>query len=241
MTPKLSLVTGTRNRPESFARMLDSIINHTTVPWELVVSDASDDPIVCSDERVRIIPERPRLTCTKGYNVAFRAAVGEFLLFLNDDAEVCEGYDTTAIDFMEKHPRVGLGALHYSEDGGPFHVNSAWGTIYANFGIFRKSVGESVGFFDEDLQMYGCDNSIAIRILMADLGVSDIPGANIIHHSVKDQQRIENQRYRHRDNETLSSKYMPYRDEWALNYRQLKVQTGTIPWVHGRAPELSAQ
>ncbi len=241
MTPKLSLIVGTRNRTESFQRLVDSIIRYTSVPWELVVSDASDTPIVCKDDRVRIIPERPRLGCTKGYNVAFRAAQGEYLIWLNDDAEVCEGYAETAIAFMEKYPRIGLGALHYSEDGGPFRVNSAWGVPYANFGIISKWLGDVVGWFDEDLEMYGCDNSLTIRVLMAGSGVSDIPGAHIIHHSVKDEHRLENQRTRHRDNEKLTNKYMPHREDWVNNYRRLKVNTGTIAWAHGRAPEMASR
>lgn len=239
MKPVLSLVTGARNRPESFRRLVDSIVEHTSTPWELVVSDASDEPIVCDLPNVRILPERPRLGCTKGFNRAFREAMGEWVIWLNDDAEVCPGYDREAMRFMKSHPEIGLGALHYSECGGPFHVNSAWKTIYANFGIVPRHIGESVGWFDEDLQMYGCDNSLALKILLQNYGIADIPDSRILHHSVKDQARIENQHMRSRDNEILTSKYMPRQREWVWTFNRLRVHSGAEPWSHGVQPGMA--
>src|SRR5690349_8922201 len=132
MTPTLSLVTGKVGRDDSFERLLSSILKHTTVDWELVVSDASVYPFISIQPNIRIIPESPRLNHTKGYNAAFRECRGRYVMWLNDDAEVCPNYDTEAIAFMESHPEIGLGALLYSENGGPFHWNQAWGAGYAN-------------------------------------------------------------------------------------------------------------
>ncbi len=239
MMPKLSLVTGTRNRPESFQRLLSSIVVNTSVPWELVVADASDVPMDATHlrEEVRILPERPRLGCVKGYNRAFRECLGEFVLWLNDDCEVCPGYDTAAIEFMEQYPQTGLGALHYSEKGGEFHVNAAYRALYANFGIIRKQLGDAVGWFNESLEMYGCDNSLTFKVLLENYGVNDIPGARIIHHSEQDDERRQNQRSRRRDNETLTETYMSMRHHWLMSFHRNRVHTGTIPWEHGCAPE----
>lgn len=239
MTPVLSLITGTRNRQDSLNRLIRSIAAHTPMDYELVIADASDVPVeVEPDERVRILPERPKQTCSKGYNAAFRAAQGKWCLFLNDDAEVCPGYADTAIRFMEAHPNIGLGALHYSENGGPFRINSAWGVPYANFGIISKSLGDQVGWIDESIEMYGGDNSLTFRVLLAGMGVSDIPGAHIIHHSIKDQNRVENQSHRMHDNLTLTRLYMPLRDSWTATYKAHRVHTGTVPWSHGVEPKL---
>ncbi len=239
MTPKLSIVTGTMNRQESFLRLVNSIVDRASVAWELIVSDASDEPYNLQlPGNVKMLPERPRLGCVKGYNRAFREATGEWIIWLNDDCEVMPNFDAAAIGFMEANRKIGLGALHYSEDSGPFHVNSAWGCIYANFGIIRKSLGTQVGFFDEDLEMYGCDNSLTLRVLLAGFGVAGIADSQVIHHSVKDSHRIENQRSRREDNEILTRKYMPHRAEWTAVYRENFIDDGTDPWIHGRRPEL---
>jgi GT2 family glycosyltransferase len=234
----LSLVTGKVGRDAEFQRLVDSIIRHTTVEWELVVSDASPAPYVSALPNIRVFHENPRQTHSIGYNKAFRASIGKWCLWLNDDAEVCHDYDTEAITFMERHPHIGLGALHYSECGGPFHVNSAWSTIYANFGILPRWLGDRVGFFDEGVSMYGSDNSLALRILLADFGVADIPKARIIHHSTKDQTRIDNQATRARDNKYMQSAYMPVKRHWVAAYRKHYVPSGVVPWSHGIQPEL---
>jgi GT2 family glycosyltransferase len=237
MKLKLSLVTGKVERDAPFQRLVDSIIRETSVPWELVVADASQTAYVPQDDRIRVLHEKPRLTHSRGYNAAFRACLGEWVIWLNDDAEVCPRYDTEAIAFMESHPRVGMGALHYSECGGPFHVNSSWDVIYPNFGIFRKDLGERVGYFDEDIHMYGADNSLAFRILLSDHGIADIPKARILHHSEKDAIREGNQARRKADNRVLTEKYMPQRRHWLFAYRRHHVPSGELPWVHGVRPQ----
>src|SRR5262245_11470280 len=234
--PLLSLVTGTLNRQESFERLLDSICKHTSVSWELICSNASStDYTTALPDNITIITERPRLGCSKGYNAAFRLAKGPWVLWLNDDCEVVADYDVAAIEFMEEHPDIGLGALYYSEDGGPFHVNSAWKIPYANFGIFPQWVGTAVGWFDPDLWMYGCDNSFAFRVLAAGCGIAGITNAKIIHHSVKDETRRDNQHYRERDNIILQRKYLSRRREYWQIYLKHFVHNDAA-WDHGVQP-----
>ncbi len=235
---KLSLITGTRNRPEGIQRLIVSVVNHTTCSYEFLVGDVSDTPTTFSylPDHVRILEERPRLGHTKGYNKLFRMAQGEWILWLNDDAEVTEGYAEKAIWFMEHHPRIGLGALVYSENGGPFHVNAAWGAVYANFGIFKRELGEQVGYFDEDIEMYGADNSLAFRILLAGRGIASIQDAKVLHHSVDDEMRQDNQKGRMRDNRVLSAKYMPSRPQWLATYEKYRMPYDESAWAHGVQP-----
>ena len=61
--------------------------------------------------------------------------------------------------------------------------------LYANFGILRRSLGKELGWFDEELTMYGSDNSLTFKTLLAGHGVTSIPGAKLIHHGHADQQR----------------------------------------------------
>lgn len=237
MPPLLSLVTGKVERDKPFQRLVDSIVRYTSVDYELIVADASEVPYVSELPNIKVIHEKPRLSHSKGYNAAFRLASGTFCLWLNDDAEVCPRYDVEAIDFMEAHRKIGLGALHYSENGEEFRVNEAWSVPYANFGIVPREVGNHVGWFDDRLEMYGADNSLAIKILMADYGIADIPAARILHHSEKDQIRADNQCSRMRDNRALTETYMPHRKQWQSAYQRHRVHTNTVYWKHGVRPE----
>lgn len=233
---KLSIVTGALNRPEAFLRLVSSIVDSTTVDWEMVVADASDTTMSSRDPRIRILAEKPRLGCVKGYNRAFREARGEWVIWLNDDCEVVQGYDVESIALMEANPTIGLGALHYSENGGPFHVNSAWHALYANFGIIRRELGDQLGWFDEDLTMYGNDNSLTCRVLMAGFGVADIPKARILHHAIDDAERLRNKQYQYRDNAVIQHKYLPHQPKWIATYLKHRLPNDTEPWPHGIQP-----
>jgi GT2 family glycosyltransferase len=222
MTPLLSIVTGTRNRPESLLRLLNSIQSTVSCSCEVVVADASDVPLNPSQfpPMVRILREYPRLGCTKGYNVAFRACVGKWVMWLNDDCELLPGCADTAVAFMESHT-IGLGALYYAEGIKPFKVNSYWDMVYANFGIIKRDLGNAIGWFDEDFPMYGCDNSLAFKVLLNGFGIDGIPDARVVHHAIDDDERRENNdpQSRIREAEQLRDKYAPFVKEMQRVYR----------------------
>jgi len=203
--------------------------------WDIVVSDASDVPLetqeVATDEawpKIRILPERPRLGCTKGYNRAFREAKGEWVIWLNDDCTVEPGYAEAAIQFMVAHPHIGLGALSYSENGGKFHVNSYYEMVYANFGIISRELGNVIGWMDESFEMYGCDNSLAFRVLLAGKGIAAIPESRIIHHAINDSHRRENNEAEKRikEAEKLRDHYAPY-----LKQMQKVYAATSVPFI----------
>lgn len=227
MTPTLSLVTGSLNRPESLWRLVVSVLAHTTVPWEMIVSDASDKTTENTfGSNVTIVPEKPRLGFVAGYNRAFSLCKGKWVVWLNDDAEVQPGYDVAAVNFMESNPAVGLGVFYYAEDRLPFKVCSYRGMIYANFGIISRELGNAVGWFDSDLTMYGSDNSLTFRVLLAGRGVASIPGARVWHHVQMDQWKTENQNYRPGDSQKLHQKYSELLPEIRRVYDRFKYLSG---------------
>lgn len=225
-TPVLSLVTGTRNRETDFRRLVRSIEQNTTVDWELIVSDASDYPIneTGLPWNVLTVPERPRLGHTKGFNRAFSIAAGEWVIYLNDDCEVLPGYADAAISFMQAHPEIGLGALSYSNKGGPFKVNSNSfdGMTYANFGIIRRTLGNSIGWFDDVVEMYGADNTLGFRVLLAGFGIAEIQNARILHHESQNAER-HNLAFRMQQGEALKAKYLPYLAQMRETYERTKL------------------
>jgi GT2 family glycosyltransferase len=219
----LSIVTGTRNRLDDLRRLLTSI-ERQKVDWQFIVADASDMPVRLDSARgiIRILPERPRLGYTKGYNRALREADGDFVMFVNDDCVLEDECAATAIAYMQDHAQIGLGCIAYREppNQSNYIVNAYMGLPYANFGILRREFGNEIGWFDEDFEMYGSDNSIAFRTLYARKGIASIPGARITHFATDDAHRRDNNNYqvRLKEAEALRAKYEPYIDFFTSIY-----------------------
>lgn len=223
----LSIVTGTRNRPDSLRLLLSSIERCTPMPYEVIVADASDTPVESPSLHVRVIPERPRLGFSRGMNVACREARGAWTIILNDDCEVLSGYAEEAVSFMKTNSQIGIGALPYSNKGGPFGVNAnAFDKlVYPNFPIISTEIGNRIGWHDEDITMYGADNSLGFRVLLAGLGIAEIPKARILHHEVHDAMRVENLRGQQEDAAKLRAKYEPLLPEMREVYERCRLVT----------------
>ena len=206
---KLSIVTGTIERPQAIMRFVSSIFEHASpgLEWELIVADASPRPIIVKHARVQIMHEWPRAGHAKGYNRAFRKAKGEYVCWLNDDVVVTPGWDIKAIKFMEENPWCGLGAIYYSENGCCYHINHYQGMPYANFGIIKKSLGDQIGWFDEFCRMYGADNSVAFKCFLAGYGVAGCRGSKVRHLAVMDEIKKANVAGQAEDARNLMERY----------------------------------
>lgn len=229
----LSIVTGTVDRQDSLQRFVDSVRTHTVVDYELLIIDASSQPLqIPLPRQARVIPERPRKTYVAGYNAAFAECRGEFVAWMNDDAEVTPGWDSAAIDFMCAHPEVGLGCLPFKDpDWSEFKVCELWGLPYANFGIIRRTIGESIGWFDSDLVMYGSDNAISFKVLLAGHGMAPIKNSRIIHHRLKDVVRQRNQSSRPQDNKTITQRYAPQLRRMSSTFWKLLPETEDCGYI----------
>jgi len=218
---EMSIVTGTRNREKSLSRFLASIRDTASVPTEIIIADASDeyDPLAAckpdarENENVKLIHafhEKPRLGTCCGYNVAFRKATGRYVAWFNDDCTLLPGWDKTAIEFMDQNQEVGLGALYWRDPGGQWYLQCFQNMVYPNFGVFRKSVLDQTGGFDEreiyvpvtgkveHLEFYGNDTSAAFLVTDAGYAVCGIPNCKVEHHREQDAERqANNQKYVH--------------------------------------------
>lgn len=212
--PILSIVTGTWDREASMKRFVDSL--HATmqgVNFELVVSDASVRPYqgMAWPKNTKILPENPPAGCVKGFNRAFEECRGDYVVWMNDDCECMPQWATRALDFMESRPSVGVGMMYWRDpEEKKWHWNRAyWDIPYANFGILRRDFGNSIGWFDEDLRMYGCDTSLAYKSWLWRRGVVGILGSRVMHHRLQDDHRKRNQATQTADTDTLFAKYKP--------------------------------
>src|SRR4029450_4530455 len=124
--PRLSIVSGTRNRPEFVARFVRSVLEHVTVPFELLIGDASDGGsfFESPDPRVHVYPERVRRGAPRGYNALFRRARGAWVCYLNDDLEIGAGWSEAVVAAVARHPEADLFWLAVREPARarPFHL-----------------------------------------------------------------------------------------------------------------------
>ncbi len=221
MRRRVLIATGTRNRKAGLARLLRSIVAHTTdaLDWRIYIADASDagqvtqpdDVVLGSDLCLRLrhtcvlVREWPRLGFGPGLNALIGAACThlgkkgwepEFVVWLNDDATVEPGWLEAAVATLERWPQAGMAALPYLTPHAPdgWHVN-AWprpNLLYANFGILRVPFFHAIGGFDLRVKLYGGDNALAFRVLGAGQAIVPVPHRCIVHHFAEDAARAGN-------------------------------------------------
>lgn len=198
--PKLAILCGTTpTRRSECDRLVRSLLDHTlNVDWTLYLGDLTAPPTAIytfPSAPVRTTREHPPKGVSKGYNALAALGDEEWVCWLNDDVEVCQGWAEAAISALEATPRAGLAALYYLTPHPPagWHVNEfPAGLPYANFGLLRRSLFTDVGGFDERVPLYGCDNALAFRVLAAGYGILPVPDARIIHHFRNDVSRAVN-------------------------------------------------
>jgi glycosyltransferase involved in cell wall biosynthesis len=112
--PRISIVIGTKDRPESLLRCLQSIARQTSLPLEvLVIDDGHLDPAQAvralegTGIAVRYFNKASDRGLTKSRNLGIRESGGDVVLFLDDDVVLDEGYLAAISEVYRERPRVG--------------------------------------------------------------------------------------------------------------------------------------
>lgn len=199
-TETLDLLVGaTPDRVNELSCLIASLDAHSLTDWHLYAGFLAPEdvtiPLAWAHPRVTVRHEWPRRGVSAGYNALAAIGAGDWLGWLNDDAEVEPGWDGAAIRALRAEPLAGIAALPYCTPHPPagWHINTfPAGLVYANFGIFSRAIFTSVGGFDPRVWMYGCDNALCFRILEAGLGILPVPDARVVHHYREDPRRHAN-------------------------------------------------
>jgi glycosyltransferase involved in cell wall biosynthesis len=87
MPPMFSVVIATRNRPAYLSEALGSVLAQSYDEFEvLVIDDASDDPVhVPVDDRIRVVRLDSRRGAAGARNAGISRALGDWVVFLDDD------------------------------------------------------------------------------------------------------------------------------------------------------------
>ncbi len=227
--PTISIVIATYRRLERLRRCIERTRAGFVEPisHEIVVVDGgSDDGTqdwLASQPELRVHVEAERGGSCRAYNIGFRMARGEFVMWLNDDAWPERGAVEAGLRFLRRHEAHGVGMaafyhthqqpwneLHGTEHSGQhFGLLHVRGTPYANFGLLRRELLERVGYLDEGYWFCAWDPDLSLKVKReAGLLVAGCPGALIHHEELADERkRADAEDARTRDNERLFEKW----------------------------------
>lgn len=110
--PKVSVISINYNQMEVTADMVRSVQEFGGDAVEIIVVDNASkiDPTTYLLDQfpdIQVIRSEENLGFSGGNNLGIEASKGEYLFFLNNDAEITAGALDTLVHFLENHPKVG--------------------------------------------------------------------------------------------------------------------------------------
>ena len=189
----LSVVIPTHQKRDLLDRTLVALIRQETGPdrdWEIVVvddgsTDGTAELLAAAASRggppLRVVTPERNVGRARARNLGARAAVGRWLLFLDDDIVAPPGLLAAHLDLLEEHP--GCGTIGWAvtddtvRDAPHFHYLDTRGVaqlpagpaparyfVTQNAAVPREAF-LAVGGFDEDFAAYGFeDMEVAFRL-----------------------------------------------------------------------------
>jgi glycosyltransferase involved in cell wall biosynthesis/GT2 family glycosyltransferase len=223
---RLNVAILTHNALDWTKRCLESLARHTKVPHHVFVLDnASTDGTRewlagLGDGRVHVTLGERNLGVPKGRNHLLRTILpylrdDAFVVFLDNDVEVTEGWYEPYLGWFDGHPRAGIAG----ENGHPIVVHEssrellpvpeirpAPVDVVSGFSLWvRAACARETGVFDEKLGLFWHeDDDYGVRAIMHGWEVAALASGRIIHHEHKSGAALpaiatggspENQRY----------------------------------------------
>jgi len=226
MDRTVSIVVPTCNRLDRLQRCIHTVREHVTVPYTLIVVDGdSTDGTrewLARQRGLQVIMEERREGAVRAFNKGFRAARGNYVMWLNDDAWVVPGAVEAAVEMIERPDLddVGMVAFYHNwhnernvldrveHEGVGYELCHVRGYPYANFGLLRRSLLERVGFADERYYFFGFDPDLALKIQIDEgLKVVGCRRALIRHEEHHDDRKVGDLDAGREDNDKLFAKW----------------------------------
>ncbi len=131
MSDRVSIITVNFNQAEVTYALLESIRRQDYQNIEVIVVDnaSRDNPgptLMARFPEARFIRSEQNLGFAGGNNLGIAVATGDFLFFVNNDAELTDGCIAALVGRMQEESSPSIGAIsplicYYREEGGPPH------------------------------------------------------------------------------------------------------------------------
>lgn len=178
--PAASVVIPTWNGRHLLAACLDALARQTYTPLEVVVADGGsrDSTVGWLAEAypwVRVVAMARNRGFAGNTNAGLRAARGEVLLTLNNDAQAEPGWAAACVAALARSPTAGSVAskMLFAADG---RINSAGDGLRRDGSAFQRGAGElDDGRWDAPGEVFGASGGAAAfrRAMLADVGLFD--------------------------------------------------------------------
>ena len=171
---------------------------------------------------IRFLREGRRQGACKAYNQGFRAARGQYVMWLNDDSHPLAGAVEAAVATLERPDLVDVGmvAFYHNLDrewnrldsvqhaGQCYSIYNVRGYAYANFGLLRRDLGERLGWLDERYYFCAWDPDLSLKVQKeAGLLVVGCRQALIYHEELVDARKSQDMSIIDQDNGKLFAKW----------------------------------
>jgi hypothetical protein len=225
MLPEVTVVVLHWNNVANTLRCLDSVLQTSYHCDVLVVDNGSGNNRIAQfagiNVNVELLEVKTNLGYAGGNNLGIRQAFAQgadYILILNNDAEIAPKAITELINAAQQYPQAGLLGPKIYERKDPDHLQSAgilldrfYGTHHRGAGeidvgqwdsvaevdaisgcamLISRHVVEQVGLLDERYFLYYEDIDWCLRARRAGFKVLYVPQAHVWHQSSNDGQRL---------------------------------------------------
>jgi len=222
------------NTAHCIEKCLQSVLNQTDVDFEIIVVDNSSE-----DESVELLKTYPDIHLIinsenigfgAGHKKAFACCKGRYVLILNPDAFLGEGFLQTMTAYMDENPNIGISGSKITYGRGKIDLQPKSdypaqeragvdfshlpGTIAWLPGaclFVRSSAFEQIGGFRENYFLFGEEIDLCLRIRQAGFSLGFNSDATVGH--------LGGESYRHADyDNAMMHKSKSLIQFWSLHY-----------------------